>query len=84
MTEAIIVAIITAGASIVCQLIIANKGKKERIAEEAKKDQELKDKLKAIEDKLDVHNGYAAKLSAISEAIVALQKDIEWIREGAR
>lgn len=81
MTEAIIVAIITAGASVICQLLITSKGKKERIEEEAKKEQALTDRLKSIEEKLDEHNGYAKKLGEISTSIVALQKDVEYLRE---
>lgn len=84
MTEAIIVALIAAGSSIIGQAIIANKGKKERIAEDARKDQALQDRLKSIEAKLDEHNGYAEKLGGIAIAIQALQKDIEWLREGAK
>lgn len=84
MTEAIIVALIAAGSSIIGQAIIANKGKKERIEEDARKDQALQDKLKSIEDKLDEHNRYADKLGGIAIAIQALQKDIEWLREAVK
>lgn len=81
MGSAVIVACITAGASIICQLIIANKGKKETLVENAKKEQALNDKLKSIETKLDEHNGYAQKLGDISAALLSLQKDVEYLRE---
>ena len=81
MTEAVIVALITAGASVICQLLISHKGRKDTLVAEAKKEQELNDRLKSIDAKLDEHNGYAKKLGEISESIVALQKDIEWLRQ---
>ena len=81
MLSAVIVACITAGASIICQLIIASSGKKERVASEARKDQALQDRLKSIEEKLDEHNGYAQKLGDISAALLVVQRDIDYLRE---
>lgn len=81
MDSAIIVACIAAGASIIGQLIISKTGKKAALIEAAKKDQALQDQLKAIEQKLDEHNGYAQKLGDISAALLVLQKDVEYLRE---
>lgn len=67
-----------------------NEDKKERAVAQAVKDAELKNQLAAIEKKLDIHNGYAEKfaevtthLEEIDKALVAMQKDIEYIRKGA-
>ena len=67
-----------------------NEDKKERTVAQAVKDAELKNQLAIIEKKLDIHNGYAEKfatvtlhLEEIDKAIVAMQKDIEYIRKGA-
>lgn len=38
-------------------------------------------KLKDVEDKLDEHNGYARRFEEIEKAIVAIQKDISFLRE---
>lgn len=64
--------------------------KRETAVKQAIKDTELKNLLEAIEQRLDIHNSYAEKFAAISEhieevdkAIIAMQKDIEYIRKGA-
>lgn len=39
-------------------------------------------RLDKIDEKLDEHNGYTKKFGEIEKAIVAIQKDIQYIREG--
>lgn len=80
MSEAIIVALITASASVICQLLISHKTKKDNETAQAVRDKEFDDRLKVIETKLDEHNGYAEKLSDIAIAIVKLQKDVEYLK----
>lgn len=80
MTDAIIVALITASASVICQLLISHKTKKDNETAQAVRDKEFDDRLKVIETKLDEHNGYAEKLSDIAIAIVKLQKDVEYLK----
>lgn len=80
MTEAIIVALITASATVICQLILANKQRKDNETRQAVRDREIEDRLAQIEHKLDVHNGYAEKLSDIALALVAMKKDIEYLK----
>lgn len=82
MTEAIIVAIITASASVICQLVLARNQAKQNDIKQAVRDREFEDRLKVIEHKLDEHNGYAEKLSDIAISIVQLQKDVEYIKGG--
>lgn len=64
--------------------------KEERAVKQAVKDTELKALLEAIEQRLDIHNSYAEKFAAmtthfeeIDKAIIAMQKDIEYLRKGA-
>ena len=40
----------------------------------------LEYRMKKVEEKLDEHNGYAEKLNSIEKSIVAIQKDIEYIK----
>lgn len=81
MSEAVIVALITAGTSVVVQLLITRQNNAKQAIEQAKRDQKLDDKLEVIDKKLDEHNGYAKLFSEISKSIVALQKDVEWLRK---
>ena len=80
MSDAIIVALITAAASVICQLVISSKTKKDTEVKQAVRDKEFEDRLKVIEKKLDEHNGYAEKFGELTTSIVAIQKDIEYIR----
>lgn len=80
MTEAIIVAIITASASVLCQILVSRNAQKQNDIKQAVRQKEYDDRLKVLERKLDEHNGYAEKLSDIAIAIVKMQKDIEYLK----
>lgn len=82
MSDAILVALITASASVICQILISSKSKKEQDAKAAVRDQEFEDRLKSIERRLEEHNHYAEKLGDIAIALTAIKKDIEYIRGG--
>ena len=81
MSEAIIVALITAGASVICQLLISNKTKKDNATAQAVRDKDFEDRLKRIEERLDTHNNYAEKLGAVALDITAIKKDIEYLKQ---
>lgn len=82
MSDAIIVALITAGASVICQMLISAKTKRDTETKQAVRDKEFEDRLESIERRLDQHNHYAEKLGEISIALTAIKKDIEYIRGG--
>ena len=61
--------------------------KQERAVKQALREAELNNHLEMIERKLDVHNGYAEKFAAVTvhlgeidKALVAIQKDIEYMK----
>lgn len=64
-------------------------GKSRKIAiDEAKREQEQADlfnkiieEMKDIKKKLDEHNHYAEKFGEIEKSIIAIKKDIEYIRK---
>ena len=83
---------LTAFASIVTQIIlnkrnrekrkVENEEERKRIAvEEALKDERLEQRMKAIEDKLDIHNGYAEKLGNIETSIAVIETEIKNLSE---
>lgn len=88
ISDAVITALIVAASSIICQVLI-NKGnrkkqtaedaekEKARAVEDAKREAHLEDRLKSIESKLDVHNGYAEKLGDIQTDIAVIKNDIK-------
>lgn len=80
MTETIICTIITAVAGVVGAYAAVQKGRREDAIKDAQREQRQADRLETIERKLDEHNGYAEKLGAISKSMVAMQKDIEYLK----
>lgn len=81
MTEAIIVALITALGSLGGSWLMYRKGEKEIEVKNAVREQQQTDRLASIEHKLDVHNGYAEKLGDITISIVEMRKDIQYLKE---
>ena len=84
MSEAIIVALITAGASVLCQFAIAK-------SQHEKDKTDLAVTLKGIEDRLDEHNSYASKIGGLANDMhqlrndmTVMQKDIEYLRKGTQ
>lgn len=60
---------------------------RKRVAEEARRDQQQKDRwTKVLEEmgeiklRLDQHNKYAEKFADIDKSLVSIKKDIEYIR----
>jgi len=84
MSDAVIVAIITAAASILCQFVIAR-------SQHEKDKTDLAVTLKGIEDRLTVHNEYAEKIGGLANDMrklsidmAEMQKDIEYLRKGTQ
>ena len=85
MSDAIIVALISACATVLAQLAINAQNKKEMSITQAVRDKDIDDRLKVIEEKLESHNSYSKLFSEYTaknnEVIVAIQKDIEYLKE---
>lgn len=82
MSEAIIVALITASASVICQLLISAKQRKDNEVKQALRDKDFEDRLLRIQERLDTHNNYAEKLNDMSISLAKMSKDIEYLKEG--
>ncbi len=87
MSDSIIVALITAGAAVLSNWLIArsNREKDARIAQaeaeaHGREKQELQDRLKSIEEKVDEHNGYAKRFEDIAVAIGEIKTELKHIR----
>ena len=77
MSDIVIVALITGVCSVIGQWLISRSQNAQRKVEEAVRDARLEDRLKAVERKLDVHNGYAEKFTEISTDIAVIKNDIK-------
>ena len=81
MSETIIIAIITGGVTLTGNLLSNYSARKKAAVEQAVRDQEFKDKLEVLEKKVDEHNNYGKKFGEASQALVSIQKDIEWLKK---
>ena len=82
MNDAVIVAVITAFATIIGQWLISK-------SQHDKDTTDLAVTLKGIEDRLDEHNNYASKIGGLAEdvnkitvSMAEMKKDIEYLRKG--
>lgn len=80
MTDAIIVALITATASIIGQWLISRKQKADNETRQAVRDAQFEDRLKHIEERLEQHNQYAEKLGDVAISLAKMSKDIEYLK----
>ena len=80
--SAIIVGIIAAIGSFAGNLSITLRKSKEQAIKDAERETRQEDRMRSIEHKLDIHNGYAEKLGSREKSMIAMQKDIEYLRKG--
>lgn len=78
----IITALIAAAASVLGVFITTSKARKADSIKAAVAQQKQNDRLESIEHKLDIHNGYAEKFGDITNTLIAMQKDIEYLKKG--
>lgn len=84
MSDAIIVALITGGFTFLGVLVVNHTNRKKDAIEQARRDQRFEDRLDRLEKKVDEHNNYGKKFGEASQALVAIQKDVEWLKKGAQ
>lgn len=77
MSEGVLIALITGLCAVVGQWLISRSENEKRKVEDAVRDARLEDRLKSVEKKLDVHNGYAEKFSEIQTDIAVIRNDIK-------
>ena len=77
MTEAIVIALITAAAAVISNALITSSARKKDAVERARLDERTAMRLDRIERKLDEHNGYADRINAIQRDIAVIATKIE-------
>ena len=77
ITENIIVAVIT-GAFATVGVVITNRASNRKNAiEQAKRDTRLEDKIQALTDRVDAHNGMLDRITNIEKSIVRIDTKLE-------
>ena len=79
--NSIIIAVLAVFASYVGNVTISFRKKRADELKDVERETAQAVQLKAIEQKLDIHNGYAQRLEQIEKSLVAMQKDIEFLRK---
>ena len=77
MSENVLIALITGLCAVIGQWLISRSQNEKRKTEDAVRDARLEDRLRSVEKKLDVHNGYAEKFSEIQTGIAVIRNDIK-------
>lgn len=83
--------LLTAIASVLTQIVLNKRNRDKRRAEseeerkraaieEALKDERLEQRMKVIEEKLDIHNGYAQKLEDVNNQLSEIKTDVAVIK----
>ena len=77
ITEAIIGSLITSGFAFAGVVVSNHASNKKNAIEQAKRDQQLEDKIQALTERVDAHNGMVDKVSNIEKAIVKIETKIQ-------
>ena len=77
ITENIVIAIITGGLSFAGVVITNTMSNKKNSIEQAKRDQKLDDKMQALSDRVDAHNGMLDRITNIEKSIVRIETKLE-------
>lgn len=77
ITENIIIALITGGLSFAGVVITNTVSNKKNSIEQAKRDQKIEDKIQALSDRVDAHNGMLDRITNIEKSIVRIETKIE-------
>lgn len=88
MWENIAVALITGVLAVlgtyVGNVTISRKKTREQAIRDAKRDQELTDRLDRLEKKVDEHNGYAKRFEEIGKDIAVIKTEVSFFRKEQR
>ena len=82
MTEAVIVALITGGLSVL-GVIISNIGSNRKIEDALSTSQAVTDcKIEELTREVREHNNFARRMPVVEQQIVEIKKDIDQLRKG--
>ena len=91
MSDAIIVALITAGATILCQIFMSKSQHDKDVANAERESAVLNERLEGIKTRLDEHNNYASRIGGLADdmneikvTVSALKTDMDWVKNEVR
>lgn len=60
------------------------KSQEDMIRQQVEQQKNIEARLDALEKSVSSHNSYAEKFASLTEAIVAMKTDLNWIRESMK
>lgn len=77
ITETIITALITSVFAFAGVVVSNHTSNKKNSIEQAKRDQRLEDKIQALSDRVDAHNGVMDRVANIEKSIIRIETKLE-------
>lgn len=77
ITETIITALITSIFAFAGVVVSNHASNKKNSIEQAKRDQKLEDKIQALSDRVDAHNGVMDRVASIEKSIIRIETKLE-------
>lgn len=77
ITETIITALITSVFAFAGVVVSNHTSNKKNGIEQAKRDQRLEDKIQALSDRVDAHNGVMDRVASIEKSIIRIETKLE-------
>lgn len=77
IAENIIIALITGGFAFAGVVVSNHASNKKNAIEQAKRDTQIEDKIQALSDRVDAHNGLVDRITNIEKAIVRIDTKLE-------
>ena len=81
MSETIIVALIAAGGGVIGNYLISRRDYREKELKDKEREVRQDERLKTIEKKLDIHNGYAEKLEDVGQILARQDERLKSIEQ---
>lgn len=77
ITETIITALITSVFAFAGVVVSNHTSNRKNSIEQAKRDQRLEDKIQALSDRVDAHNGVMDRVASIEKSIIRIETKLE-------
>lgn len=79
-TISMILGVVASVLGIFSQLHQLKKANEDMVRKQAEQQTKLETRLEAMENSVSEHNKYAERFASLSEAIIAMQTDLSWIK----
>lgn len=83
MNDSVVVALITGASAVISNIVITRKKSRQDAIDNALREQRQTMKLERLEQKVDVHNGYAKRFEEIEKSITRIETKMGDIIDGS-